>query len=133
MMGLIARLRLNSIFAKLLLISLTIMAVTFLIFTLISSTLIHRDLVNREQGMEGAELQRTVLLLETAASEQWSDRTIRTALSLLVPPKRKSILIIDSSGGVMQIGQIPLPSSKIQSIIGEANISRTEKASDPID
>ncbi|CDN42937.1 HAMP domain-containing sensor histidine kinase [Paenibacillus sp. P22] len=122
MSRLAARLGLNTIFAKVLIISLSILGVTFLVFNLVSTQLVRRDMFDRQQGMEGAELRRTVKLLETAASERWTESMVSTALKVVVPPQMKSILVIDSTGRYMQVGDVPLPASEIKSIISEANI-----------
>ncbi|OXM14159.1 sensor histidine kinase [Paenibacillus herberti] len=131
---LLVRLGLNSIFAKLLLISLSILVVTFLVYNLISSQLVGRDMLERRQGMEGAELRRTITLLETAAQDGWSDASIRTALQLLVPPQMKTFLIIDRRGRYMQVGQVPLPEQEIRELISSANLSiSVEPSSDLIE
>ncbi|MGU3471537.1 ATP-binding protein [Paenibacillus sp. D51F] len=122
MSRLAARLGLNTIFAKVLIISLSILGVTFLVYNLVSTQLVRRDMFDRQQGMEGAELRRTVKLLETAASERWTESMVSTALKVVVPPQMKSILVIDSSGRYMQVGDVPLPGSEIKSIISEADI-----------
>ncbi len=122
MSRLAARLGLNTIFAKVLIISLFILGVTFLVYNLVSTQLVRRDMFDRQQGMEGAELRRTVKLLETAASERWTESMVSTALKVVVPPQMKSILVIDSSGRYMQVGDVPLPGSEIKSIISEADI-----------
>lgn len=122
------RLGVGGIFAKLLLISLSTLAVTFLVYNLLSSQLVGRDMLDRRQGVEGAELRRTITLLETAARDGWSDDSIRTALQLVVPPQMKSILIIDRGGRYMQIGQVPLPESDIRELIASAGIGRSPEA-----